>query len=768
MEFIERYDVIKCQYLVSLGFKHMKPYIGQTAKNDEERRIIYNKIQRFAKGVVDARGYMIRQYHYSLSTPLEMGGRLFSGLSIQGLPKKIRGFLVREHTVDIDMVNAHPTILSYLCKKHNIHSAELNNYITNREKILSLFSDREKAKTQFLISVNTDVEVKTQSPVLRKFDKEMKEIQSQLIRMSEYKDIVSSIPDDKYDNRNGSAINRILCMYENKIIQVALSVLNKHKVEVFAPMFDGIMCYSENWRPEFLTDIYDAVEHEFNGLGCKWSVKEHDNDIQIPDGWTAPAVTKPDGVIVSSDMEAANIIWQQVNKCLVYSDGNYFYKYRNLWISNLTEIASHLRLIVLKSKIYRADKDGEHVPYAQNLRNAEAITKCVLSLAMEERDDMWIQRVFDSSHGYLLFTNGYWDFKKAKFYSNGCEGFDYDIVFTVHIPFDYDVDYDDSEMIERVDDILFKKPFGDDVGDYYKLMLARGLAGDCMKKFLVGIGPSNSGKSLISLCLKMACGGYYDGWNGANVALKNNVSDEAQRLRWLFLLRDKRIIVSNELSTNIQIDGNMLKKMSNGGKDDITGRLHGGNETKFRIGFLPILFAQDLPEIKPYDDAVETRLRSIPYTKIYVDEPSNDLELKKDPGLEAEVCTDRFRQGFLRLLFNSYHTFHINGRHDVEVEAVRSSTKAVVGVEANVIETWLSTFEITDNQDDYVLSSDIQQWLLNEKLGVTITKFGLELNRYCHINKRNVTSKQKKIHGKGCKVWLGCRMIPDEPDELAI
>jgi hypothetical protein len=419
-------------------------------------------------------------------------------------------------------------------------------------------------------------------------------------------------------------------------------------------------------------------------------------------------------------------------------------------------------MITLKSKIYHENKNGDPVPYAQNLHHAKAITSCVIMLAMNEPDDMWVQRVFESSLGYVLFTNGYYDFKQAKFYTNGCEGFDYGIVFTVHIPYDYDTDFNDDDMVKRVYDILFAMPFGDQIGKYYCLQIARGLAGDCMKRFLVGIGPSNAGKSMMSLSLKMACGGYYDSWNGANLALKNNISDEAQRLRWMFLLKDRRLIVSNEVSTNIQVDGNMIKKMSNGGKDDITARLHGGNETQFRIGFLPILFAQDLPKITPYDDAVETRIRAIPYTKVYVDEPANDLELKKDLTLETEVCTNQFRQALLRLMFNTYHSFHVNGRVEVEVDAVRASTRDVVGVESNVIDTWLSSYEITDDPDDYVLSSDIQKWLTDESLGITLTKFGLEMNRYCHINKRTVISKTKKVNGRGCKVWTGCRLIPDE------
>ena len=46
---------------------------------------------------------------------------------------------------DIDMVNAHPVILNYLYKKNNVDCNILENYIENRELILSSFSENRKS-----------------------------------------------------------------------------------------------------------------------------------------------------------------------------------------------------------------------------------------------------------------------------------------------------------------------------------------------------------------------------------------------------------------------------------------------------------------------------------------------------------------------------------------------------------------------------------------------------------------------------------------------
>ena len=60
------------------------------------------------------------------------------------------------NTTDIDMKNAHPQILSYLCKKHNIKSPNLDYYIANRETILAEFKNRDESKELFLCALNKD------------------------------------------------------------------------------------------------------------------------------------------------------------------------------------------------------------------------------------------------------------------------------------------------------------------------------------------------------------------------------------------------------------------------------------------------------------------------------------------------------------------------------------------------------------------------------------------------------------------------------------
>ena len=220
MELIERIPLTPLHYLTTLTFSDFKSLglCKSESKNDDDRKQNYNYVISYCKGLIKAKGELKRVYAYTDPTPLEVGGRLYSGLSIQGVSSKIRGFLLHGVTTDIDMKNAHPVILRYICKLHDISCPNLEYYINNRDEILSKFD--EKGKTEFLKAVNSDkTNNKIKDKFYKDFDKECKNIQKSITQLKEYKHIVDTVPTTKKYNWLGSAINRVLCVYENKILQ---------------------------------------------------------------------------------------------------------------------------------------------------------------------------------------------------------------------------------------------------------------------------------------------------------------------------------------------------------------------------------------------------------------------------------------------------------------------------------------------------------------------------------------------------------------------
>ena len=283
MDLIERHTLEKINFLNDMDFNTFKQF--KVGKNDEEKKLKFDILKSFCQTNIKTRGETKRIYSYTQTTPLQVGGRLYCGSSIQGLQKDFRGFLLNGITTDIDMKNAHPVILKYICSKHNIHCPNLSYYIENRDTILTEFG--ENGKTDFLKAVNDDkINRKVQHPFFKDFDKECKKIQKELTALEDYKHIVDSVPPTRLYNWLGSAINRILCVEENKILQKVISVINSKGIEICALMFDGLMIYGNYYENnDLLNDIIQNVNSKFEGLNMVFTYKEHSTNIQIPEGY---------------------------------------------------------------------------------------------------------------------------------------------------------------------------------------------------------------------------------------------------------------------------------------------------------------------------------------------------------------------------------------------------------------------------------------------------------------------------------------------------
>jgi len=311
---------------------------------------------------------------------------------------------------------------------------------------------------------------------------------------------------------------------------------------------------------------------------------------------------------------------------------------------------------------------------------------------------------------------------------------------------------------------LFYDPLGKDVGDFLILNLARGLAGDIMKRILFGLGYSNTGKSTITKALIKSCGDYIGTFDGNNFAYRNTSSDSASQNRWLMLLKDKRLIFSNEIKSTISLNGNLIKVVSSGG-DCVVGRSRGGNETDFYLSFLCVVFANDLPKIMPYDDAVNNRVRVVSYTKPYVENPT-EFELKLDTNIDNEFDTLRFQKCFLEIFIRQYWKGR-SGEFKNEPTEMIQAKEDWIGSEIGCIPAFLRDYEITNDETQYIKSNQIQEWIERGKFGITMKKFGMELKQYAITkNLNNVKSIPKKINNKLFQVWTGIKYIDNVIDNV--
>lgn len=128
IEIEENYkDLRGFYYLLSLNYDKFIS-LSKRWETKVDLKSIYNRIQEMSKQVIRSKGTIIRIYNPSINSIDKEGGGLFGPTSIQMAPREIRGLLMK-HTTDIDMKNAHPKILLYLCKAYGFHSPNLEYYV---------------------------------------------------------------------------------------------------------------------------------------------------------------------------------------------------------------------------------------------------------------------------------------------------------------------------------------------------------------------------------------------------------------------------------------------------------------------------------------------------------------------------------------------------------------------------------------------------------------------------------------------------------------
>jgi hypothetical protein len=224
---------------------------------------------------------MSRRGHIEVTHVQNQGKGRFcarGSLSLQTLAREIRHTIARDYYVDIDMVNCHPVILSYLCAKQNFNCDNLNNYIADRESALTLFKDRDTGKKCYLSVINggsklyNDINIYAEEDnkpkALKDFKKEMTTIHNQFIQLNpDAYEKHSQYKTAKGENWNmeASYMNTLLCDFENKILMKMFEFFGSPKDAV--PCADGIM-------------LKVGKDYDLEGC-CKYVEKELGIQIQL-------------------------------------------------------------------------------------------------------------------------------------------------------------------------------------------------------------------------------------------------------------------------------------------------------------------------------------------------------------------------------------------------------------------------------------------------------------------------------------------------------
>ena len=522
-------------------------------------------------------------------------------LSTSIFHRPTRHTFCEDYYVDLDMINAQPSIINEICKHHNLVCEYLTKYVAKPKKFREFIMkhhncDKEKAKALPIILMfggsystwirEADIQLNENNRI-----KDFVEIENFMKTIIEIvynanpqikKDVLKQ-DKTKWKNEN-EAKRGVMALWSQSIEKIIQEesityLVNKDvvRIEDVVPCQDGFMILKETNYPEICNDLNTLIKDKYN-INIGWIEKPFDESIEIPshsevlsfEEWEDALSVKcladrfltefGDYVIKTSQGEL-NVYWgEKINGEVV--NGRWYnetdkekryklYRYISEDLFNIihNEIVGAVELDEKDiNKLLKTLRTNCSVSNKMN-----DIIKHILTKAYE------IEKDFNSDPFLIGFNNGVYDLKKDEF-----RDYTFTDYITLSTKYDYkEVDYDDPE--NQVIKEMLAKIFEDIHPDeehrlLYLQVLASGLDGRAYQKLFLFNGQGGNGKGLTGSLMDAVLGEYY--FQPGNGILKD-VEKANTPSPDMFNLKNKRYINFKEVAGAVRVA--MLRNLTGGG-----------------------------------------------------------------------------------------------------------------------------------------------------------------------------------------------------------
>jgi len=729
-----------------------------------------------------------------------------NGVGLQGLPRDLRALLARKFYVDVDCTNSQPAIALQLAAKIELDPVFLKRYVEHREEILRRVSeanhcDRAGAKTR-LLSLHFNfyptadkaiAEIAGDDPTLREFltglHFDLQALAVTAIELPEWKPEVSAFclvgngrgKSKVYcKNHLGVSLALILQTIERSALLAVDDALMARGYRADVLIHDGLLVAKKTpgSNEEIPADVLAQVsEDAFRSTGYRLRI-EQKQLVSGLDGNNTRAIGDfhmvPAGELVTPAYAARRF-------AELRGAGNVLLDEKALWIYDhetgmwCCDADAH-KIIVenmgheLTIRSYSEDPTSPGVVKA--FAGAPASIRDLLEMlpAHAHRQDGWAERHVHSDFKKLLFEDGIFDFDSGRLVP-----FDGKIVFTCRVNRRCPLACDDETKarIAEIRRISFDDmPPESSATLLHELM--RGIIGDVRHRtFLVGLGPTSSGKGLLKVLIKSAFRGAVGEFDGNAMLRRRDGNEPAREMDWIIGIAGLRLAFGSEIRTAIPqtltiqsseetkilnrptdciIDGNNLKRIVSGGTDMLIGRCAYGRLISRINKAMLFLFAQDVPAIRPVDDAVANRMRVCEWKLSYVTNPQLPHERLRDPELLTTYATDEYADAFFWLMVEEFEKWRAAGFVEPTEPRQTSELRNDLLPSVNLREILSGKYEITGDAIDYVAASELFEYLHGQcHVEGSPTKIGRMLSQI------QLEPVVRKIGGKPEKVRLGLR-----------
>ena len=583
------------------------------------------------------------------------------------MPKILRSTLCYENYYDIDFKCSHHVILSQLLQKYNIQCSYLINYVNNRDTIIKdmcEWHDVEKDKIKDLfIQILYGKNYKTwkkendlicnDNDFVKNFEKDIKKSVNSLLKINAFDRYIRYANSNNDTNNPFSAIFHVLATIENHCLVQLYHHYKKLGYQIGSFEFDGLKVFRKDKH---------AFPKEHLVSGQAYIKKKTGYDITLVEKIMEPY---PDLIlnntyIVKGDVEASRIILNKMKNKIMYSESSktIYYKTKNTWEllkshRCLKNVISEYNMISSKST-----KNYELTQSTNFINNVAISLVDEICKYPSHCVNNFEQLIKESTRGKLCYKNGVYDFKTKEFLLWSDERTNK--VYTTII---IDREFDKNCSPEKLQYIYntFEEQFGSKSFPEVLKITARAIAGHVEdKRWITLFGNRSSGKGVWEHMLRSTFTNYISSTSSESFICRPNGSDIAKEKGWTVPIRHSRLVITNEISPNVVINGAMIKLFAGGG-DPITGRELYGQPITFVPQCTLMICCNDIAKVNPIDTNNNRIVIDMPYSYVSQNEidDANEIQrmnLKLGNSEIKNILTDdiEYLKAFELILFDHY------------------------------------------------------------------------------------------------------------------
>ena len=220
-------------------------------------------------------------------------------LQLQNIARPIRHTISNERLIDVDIANAHPTLLQWYCGKNGINSSGLDYYINNRNECLAEMisitgKPKDEVKADLLAIINGRKKYEDQVGGYPQWYTDyylnIQDILKEVCRLEpEYYKTAKANKQGKAAvcyNVEGTCINYLMTSLENNALMAMYDVCVEDEVQVASLVYDGMMIYKSS-APENLDILFkkmvDRISTVLDGCVVKITEKAMDEGFDLDD-----------------------------------------------------------------------------------------------------------------------------------------------------------------------------------------------------------------------------------------------------------------------------------------------------------------------------------------------------------------------------------------------------------------------------------------------------------------------------------------------------